>query len=77
MHQNAFHLCNSYIKWHAVNVFNLSVSITNYKQFGLRVICLDNLQSYTKKDYKPSPQDITDRNLKQKRFGMMNIFFQL
>ena len=66
-----------YIEWHNVDVSNLSIFITDYKQIGLQGITFDDLQNYTKKDYKPSQQDPQDGSAQEKRFGMMNILLQL
>ena len=68
---------NSYIEWHAMNVSNPFMFITNRKQDSLISACFDNLQNYTKKGYKTSCQEIAGGSVEQKCFRMMNILLQL
>ena len=68
---------NSYIEWHAMNVSNFFMFITNRKQDSLISACFDNLQNYTKKGYKTSCQEIAGGSVEQKCFRMMNILLQL
>ena len=60
-----------------MDVSDLSIFISDYKQFDSRSICFNILHKYIQKGYKPSPQDVTNGSFKQICFGSIYILCQL